>query len=197
MRTLIFLLWLFPFVILTSCQQNQQDKEANNTQKISDLSIYNLESKWKTQDNKTLTFSDLEGDNLVIVMIYTSCKAACPRLVADMKSINSKLTDSAKKNLKMILISIDPETDTPERLKEFAIENNMTDEEWLFLVGNENDTREFAAVTAVNYKKISPLDFSHSNIISVFDKQGEMIYQKEGLGNSIDEIVAEINNLNK
>ncbi|HAI17299.1 MAG TPA: SCO family protein, partial [Xanthomarina gelatinilytica] len=32
------------------------------------------------------------------------------------------------------------------------------------------------------YKKISPIDFSHSNIISVFNSQGELIHQQEGLG---------------
>ena len=30
--------------------------------------------------------------------------------------------------------------------------------------------------------KISPLDFSHSNIISVFNQKGELAHQKEGLG---------------
>ena len=58
----------------------------------------------------------------------------------------------------------------------------MDKEPWLFLRGSEADTREFAAVLAVNYKKISPLDFSHSNIISVFNQEGELIHQQEGLG---------------
>ena len=39
-----------------------------------------------------------------------------------------------------------------------------------------------AATLAVNYKKISPVDFSHSNIISLFNEDGELIYQQEGLG---------------
>ncbi len=39
-----------------------------------------------------------------------------------------------------------------------------------------------AAVLAVNYKKISPIDFSHSNIISVFNAEGELAFQQEGLG---------------
>jgi len=58
----------------------------------------------------------------------------------------------------------------------------MDGEQWLFLRSNEEDTREFAATLAVNYKKISPVDFSHSNIISLFNEDGELIYQQEGLG---------------
>ena len=33
----------------------------------------------------------------------------------------------------------------------------------------------------VKYKQISPMDFSHSNIISVFNTKGELIHQQEGL----------------
>ena len=45
-----------------------------------------------------------------------------------------------------------------------------------------DDVREFSNVLAVKYKKISPLDFSHSNIISVFDRDGVLVHQQEGLG---------------
>ena len=90
------------------------------------------------------------------------------------------------------MVSIDPTVDTPKRLKAFAIENKMDDDQWVFLRSTEENTREFAAVLAVNYKKISPIDFSHSNIISIFNAEGEMTYQQEGLGTGYDKTVAKI-----
>ena len=84
---------------------------------ILETSIFNLTSKWNTQNSKTIELKDLKGDVLVIVMIYTTCKAACPRLVADMRNIHANVND---KTTKYILVSIDPETDTPERLNEFC-----------------------------------------------------------------------------
>ena len=158
------------------------ETKIKDTDEISDLSIYNLPSVWTTQDNREIELKDLKGNVLVMVMIYTTCQSACPRLAADMRSIEKQIPDAKKGNVKLVLISIDPETDTPERLKEFAIENEMESKQWVFLRGSESDTREFAAVLAVNYKKISPMDFSHSNIISVFDQKGELAYQQEGLG---------------
>jgi protein SCO1/2 len=134
----------------------------------------------------------LKGKVLVMVMIYTSCKSACPRLVADMRTIESSLPEDIKENVKLVLVSIDPTVDTPERLKSFALENKMDGEQWLFLRSNEENTREFAAVLAVNYKKISPIDFSHSNIISVFNAEGELAYQQEGLGVSSEETIKKI-----
>ncbi len=90
------------------------------------------------------------------------------------------------------MISIDPETDTPERLKSFAIENQMNGDQWTFLQGDLNSVREFANVLSVKYKQISPMEFSHSNIISVFNPQGELVHQQEGLGVDNNETITKI-----
>lgn len=182
------------FLILTLIQANAQNNNAGKTENktISDLSIYNLPSKWTNQNGKELQLTELRGNTLVMVMIYTSCKSACPRLVADMRNIEQQIPEDEKKNVKFVFVSIDPKTDTPKRLKAFAEENQMNSEQWLFLRSTEENTREFAAVLAVNYKKISPIDFSHSNIISVFNPEGELKYQQEGFENSYAKTVSEI-----
>ena len=168
-------------------------QENNNA--FSDLSIYNLPEVWTTQNGDDLALKELKGNVLVVVMIYTSCKTACPILIKDMREIRKQVDTQipkTAKGVKYLLVSIDPETDTPEHLKAFAKENNMDDDQWLFLRSNEEQTREFAAVLAVNYKQISPVDFSHSNIISVFNKKGELVSQQEGLGIDYDKTVTEV-----
>lgn len=174
----LFLGLTLVLLVLQGCNTNKKSED----KPISDLSIYNLPSKWTNQNGQNLEMKDLKGKVLVMVMIYTSCKAACPRLVADMRNIESRLSEKIKPDVKFLLVSIDPEVDTPARLKEFAIANKMDGGQWEFLRSTEENTREFAAVLAVNYKKIAPLDFSHSNIISVFNAEGELTFQQEGLG---------------
>lgn len=159
---------------------------------ISEESIFNLTSSWHNEEGETLQLKELKGKTLVVVMIYTSCKAACPRLVADMRHIESQIPDEKIKDIQFIMVSIDPETDTPEKLKAFAKENFMDEAHWTFLQGDESGVREFANVLSVKYKEISPIDFSHSNIISVFNSQGELVHQQEGLGVSHSETIAEI-----
>jgi len=187
---------------LFSCQydKNHQNSQGNDSlnssidglHEILPMSIFNLTSIWVNQNSDTIHLKDLNGDLLVVVMIYTSCKAACPRLVADMREIHRKVNDQ---NVRYVLVSIDPETDTPERLKQFAIDNDMNTDQWIFLQGGLDDVREFSNVLAVKYKKISPMDFSHSNIITVFDRDGVLVYQQEGLGVDSKEIVAHIGEL--
>lgn len=190
------LLSIFAFSACNNVQEKQQTQNENQTSttEISDLSIYQLSSTWKTQDDENIQFADLKGNVLVVVMIYTSCKAACPRLVADMKAIAQKVPTS-ETPLKYVLISIDPKNDTPARLKSFAKENGMEDDHWLFLTGTEADVREFANVVAVKYSEISPIDFSHSNIISVFNTSGELVHQMEGLAVDNTETVKAIKHL--
>lgn len=180
-------------VVSQSCNSNKNVKKETESKTISELSIYNLPSKWTNQNSENIEMKDLKGKVLVMVMIYTSCKSACPRLVADMRNIESRLSENIKKNVKLVLISIDPKVDTPERLKAFSIENKMDGLQWEFLRSTEENTREFAAVLAVNYKKVSPLEFSHSNIISVFNANGELVFQQEGLGVNSDETIKKIN----
>jgi len=175
-------------ISLFGCKKNSEI----NHNSISDESIFNLTSKWKTQDNKTIEIKDFKGKVTVMVMIYTSCKAACPRLVADMRDIESKMPKDKLSEINFVLVSIDPEVDTPERLKSFAKANFMDAPHWTFLQGTKTTVQEFANVLAVKYKQIAPMDFSHSNIISVFDKEGILIHQQEGLGVNNKETVNKI-----
>ncbi|PJJ09194.1 protein SCO1/2 [Flavobacterium sp. 1] len=187
-----FLLVLPIFALFLAFQSCNKKENAAKEKPISDLSIYNLPSKWTNQNGQNIEMKDMRGKVLVMVMIYTSCKAACPRLVADMRNIESRLPENIKENVKLVLVSIDPEVDTPKRLKEFAVANKMDGEQWEFLRSTEENTREFAAVLAVNYKKIAPLNFSHSNIISVFNAEGELAYQQEGLEVNSDATIKKI-----
>lgn len=184
-----FLLLLF---VLFSCN-NATNNEVEATEEFDEMSIFQLPSTWKTQNNEIVEFKNFKGEVLVVVMIYTTCKAACPRLVADMRNIEAKVKSETNQPVKYILVSIDPETDTPERLKAFAIENQMNGNQWVFLQGSDENTREFANILAVKYKEISPIDFSHSNIISVFNQQGVLVHQQEGLGvdnkTTVDKII--------
>tara|TARA_R110002049_G_scaffold307773_2_gene509427 strand:- start:13163 stop:13879 length:717 start_codon:yes stop_codon:yes gene_type:complete len=176
-------------------QAIEKPSEKKSDDGISETSIFNLTSAWHTEEDEAIQLEDLKGKTLVMVMIYTSCKAACPRLVADMRHIEEQIPKENIKDLNFVLVSIDPKTDTPERLKAFAKENLMDGDQWTFLQGTESGVREFANVLAMKYKQISPIDFSHSNIISVFNPKGELIHQQEGLGVDNKETVAVILNL--
>ena len=72
MKYLIRLIFLM--LTLFSCKENMQ--QANNKKENTGSSIFLLDSKWQNQDGKELHLKDLKGKNLVVVMIFTSCRTA-------------------------------------------------------------------------------------------------------------------------
>lgn len=189
-----FLFLLFFGLMLFSCNEKKEEV-VDNVNTVPKESIFLLDSKWKNQDGKELQLRDLKGKNLVVVMIFTSCQTACPILVADMQKIAAKIDPKKTEETTMVLVSIDPDNDTPEVLKKYAEERKMDAKHWTLLTSDMESIRELANVLAVKYKKISPILFSHSNIITVFNKNGEMIKQVEGTVNS-EEVAKTVNGLN-
>ncbi|HQG39036.1 MAG TPA: SCO family protein [Chitinophagales bacterium] len=182
-----FIFFLIATALFTSCKH-----KTANTEIPSD-SIFYLNSDWQNQNGQTLKLSELKGKTLVVVMIYTTCRTACPLLVADMKAIEQKINPDNLDKVSLVLVSIDPETDTPERLKKFANDRKMDAPHWIFLRGNEAATQEFANVLSMKYKKISPVDFSHSNIISIFNPVGKLVVQEEGTGINAAKVAEKVN----
>lgn len=189
-----FLFLLFFALMLFSCNEKKEEV-VDNKNTVPKESIFLLDSKWKNQEGKELQLRDLKGKNLVVVMIFTSCQTACPILVADMQKIAAKIDPKKTDETTMVLVSIDPDNDTPEVLKKYAEERKMDAKHWTLLTSDMESIRELANVLAVKYKKISPILFSHSNIITVFNKNGEMIKQVEGTVNS-EEVAKTVNGLN-
>lgn len=177
------ILFLIAFTII-SC--NKKDET------ISPDSIYNVDTKWEKQDGKKISFLDFKGKVLVTAMIFTSCKTACPRLTAEMKNISQKVGSIGSDDIQYVLISIDPENDTPEVMKAYLKANKFDDKKWTFIRSSDENTRELANIMAIKYKEITPIEFSHSNIISVYSKKGILAFQKEGLNEDIDLTAKEI-----
>lgn len=169
-----------------SCGENKS-KEMH-LEDLPDNSIFHLSSQWYNQDAEALYLKDLRGKTLVVVMIYTSCKTACPILVGKMRDIESRISEKYIDDVNLVLVTIDPEVDTPDVLYEFAQTNKMYGPQWTFLTSDVDDTKEFANVLSMKYKKIDPIDFSHSNIITVFNPYGEIVIQEEGLEINVQKV---------
>ncbi|MHC2990948.1 hypothetical protein OB13_04870 [Pontibacter sp. HJ8] len=156
---------------------------------ISDMSLYNLESDWKNQRGEDLKMEQLQGKVQLVAMIYTSCGYACPRIVADLKRIESGLEALNREEVGIVLVTMDPARDTPEKLQAFAASNKLDADRWVLLTSEQDNIRELAALLNMKYKTELDGEISHSNIISVLNPQGEIIHQQEGLGIAPDETV--------
>ena len=93
----------------------QTSKVMSDENEISEISIFNLTTNWNTEEENAIQLKELKGKTLVIVMIYTTCKAACPRLVADMRNIEKQIPEINLENVqwsnRSVPVGIDSEID--------------------------------------------------------------------------------------
>lgn len=162
---------------------------------IPDESIYILADSFQTQDNKMVTLASFAGKPTVVGMIFTHCDYACPRLTADIKNIQKNM-NAEDGEVNYLLISFDTKRDTPEQLKKYAGSLNL-DNEWTLLHGSEDAIRTLSILLNVQFVKDAEGNFSHSNIISVLDKSGRLVFQKEGLEANHEQTISMLTNLIK
>jgi protein SCO1/2 len=158
-------------------------------------SIYNVSSKWQNRYGNTVNLDSLRGKTQVLAMVYTSCEYACPRILADMKRIRDGLSEKVLQVTNFTIVSIDPERDTAEKLNQFAKENDLNNQQWTLLRGKNGDILELAALLGFKYKRISKTDFTHSNLITVLNSEGEIVYQRNKLTDNPLETIKRINEI--
>lgn len=84
-------------------------------------------------------FDDLVKDKVVAInLVYASCPDSCPLATAQLAKVQRVLGDRVGRDIHMYSISIDPENDTPEKLKEYA-EKFKVGPGWKFLTGDADD----------------------------------------------------------
>ena len=98
-----------------------------------------------------------------------------------MQSIEAAIPLKDLGNYHFLLVSIDPERDTPARLKEYAEGKNLDQKRWTLLTGSETDIAELAQAIGFKYRHNRQGTFTHSNLITFINSQGCIINQTEGL----------------
>jgi len=79
---------------------------------------------------------DMLGRVWIANFIFTSCAEACPRLTQKVRRIQDRLTlQEAGGTIGLLSLSVDPERDTPARLKQYAETYGAKDPVWRFLTG--------------------------------------------------------------
>lgn len=98
---------------------------------LSDFSLVN-------QFGKNVTRNDLQGTLFVADFIFTSCAGACPIMTTKMLELSTMFT--YEDGIRFVSFSVDPETDTPEVLKQYAESYGINDSaKWIFLTGEKKE----------------------------------------------------------
>lgn len=170
----------------------QQDLDQARPQPLSGESIYNLDATWTNQDSKQIKLSALQGRPLVVAMVYTSCQAACPMTISDLKRIEESLPATVRSKVRFAVFSFDSKRDTPAKLKGFVKARSLDTNRWTLFHGAPGVVRKLSTVLGIRYKKDKNGDFDHSNVITILDQTGIIAHQQVGLRQDPKETVAKL-----
>ena len=137
------------------------------------------------QNAESLTRADLKGKIYVVNFFFTSCPSICPIMTANMTKIHERFLHYD--DLNILSLTVDPRRDTPETLKEYAVNRKIDSPKWHFLTGDKD------SIYAVAYKFLSsamedgsaPGGFLHTEYFVLVDKEGKMRSREDDNGNLI------------
>jgi len=125
-----------PFLPGHSFAAQGKEEEPAVESKPAEVKLYDLELQ--DQDGRTVRFrSDVVGEKIAVIdSFFTTCGLICPILSAIYADLQDRLGDRLGKEVALVSISVDPNTDIPPRLKEFAGKWEAKPG-WVFLTGQK------------------------------------------------------------
>jgi len=144
------------------------------------------------QEGKRLSLRDFRGKVLAVTFIYTTCADTCPLLTAKMARIQERLGRDFGARVRFASITVDPEVDTPELLRQYARRHAADVAGWSFLTGTPEEIREVVRHYGVFARKAAPSDVDHNFLTSLVDRDGVLRVQYVGVRFDPDEMLRDL-----
>jgi protein SCO1/2 len=134
-----------------------------------------METAW----GKPYSFSEMEPKVRLLEFVYTNCPDICPNTTFQMKQLKERLEKDGLfgKKVEFLTITIDPKRDTSEVMqayaKMFGVESD--EEGWVFLRGNEDDTKKVADAFNFQYRDPGNGMLIHTTLTYFLDENNRVI----------------------
>src|SRR6185369_13794311 len=142
----------------------QQPEPAASARVLSPAEKYFSDVELINQDGQKMRFySDVLKNKVVVInTFFTTCTGACPAINRNLEKVQDALGDRLGKDAFLISMSVDPETDTPARLKEYSRRFHARPG-WIFLTGKKENV-DWALYKLGQYVETKD---NHTNIIII------------------------------
>ena len=97
------------------------------------------------------TLERLKGQWSMIFFGFTNCPDICPTTLATLNETYNNLKDSEKENLQVIMVSLDPERDTVDKLDQYMPYFNA---EFVGVTGNKHFIKRFTTEINIAYNQV-------------------------------------------
>lgn len=172
----VFLAFVMVIALMFGQMRQSQQRAARNLPSLGVVPEFTLVN----QDGEAVTLETLKGKPWVANFIFTRCKGPCPLMTSRMSEVSRKLARA--KDVRLVTITVDPEYDTPEVLREYARAVEADTAQWQFLTGDPKAVEELVVKgffqPLAEDKDGSPV---HSTRFVVVDAEGAIRSYQDGM----------------
>lgn len=151
------------------------------------------------QDGKAVSQKDLEGSVYVTDFFFTTCHSICPIMSDQMERVYMKYKGNPE--VKFLSHTVDPEIDTVEQLKAYALRHHADSKQWLFVTGEKKQLYDVARTDYfldAEQGDGGPDDFIHTQNFALIDKDKRIRGYYDGTDSTdIDQLMKDIDLLLK
>lgn len=135
-------------------------------------------------DGKTVSEKDVAGKVYIAEYFFTTCKGICPKMNKNMKAVYEEL--KSEPDFLILSHTVDPETDSVPRLRQYADSMGANVEDWWFLTGSKETLYKSARESYLlddpkNSSKNITEQFIHTQFFALVDKKGQVRGIYDGL----------------
>jgi protein SCO1 len=134
-----------------------------------------------SQDGAPVTLADLRGRVVAVTFILTMCTTTCPVLTPMMSFVQDQLGSDFGAKIRFVSITVDPERDTADVLKQYAQSFGANFAGWSFLTGTPEAIRDVTRRYGVYASKTANDDVEHTFLTSIVDPHGILRVQYLGV----------------
>jgi len=126
---------------------------------------------------ETFGSAELAGQVYVAGFFFTRCVSICPLLTAAMGRLQRRYDEAGVEGVRLVSITVDPEYDTPERLREYGEERGVDPRRWKLLTGDPEAIRRlilegFRTPLGEPQTNAGLMDIAHSGKLVLVDGRG-------------------------
>lgn len=155
----------------------------------SPASLYQLRVPLTTQDARAVNLDLYRGKPVLVTMFYAGCQATCPLIIDTLRALERELGPAARE-VRVLLVTIDPEHDSAEVLAETARARHLDTTRWTLARTDETHVRRLAAALGLQYRRLPSGQYSHATLISVLGPDGAILAQSDQLGGADGKLLA-------
>lgn len=144
------------------------------------------------QDGRPVSLEELRGKTVVLDFIFTSCTGPCPVLTGLQVDVQRALPAAQRARTHFVSISLDPERDTPEVLRAYALKRGADLISWSFLTGAASDVEAVLASYGIGVIRRAGEEPAHLVATFVIDPTGVIAHRIVGLDPPVEDRVRRV-----